>query len=138
MKNTTKILTFIALLNSSVILGQTINKCDTIYDFVEQMPKHEKDIQGLMDYMSKDLIPIVGECMKRDNSLIASLRIILTIDKDGHVIDASFSGPVLTDQCKNDLKKKLLTMTGWQAGQHNGKDVCTHFIWPISCIKWND
>lgn len=138
MKNTTKILTFIALLNSSVILGQTINKCDTIYDFVEQMPKYERDMQGLMDYLNKDLIPIVDECMKRDSSLIASLWIILSIDKNGQVIDVSFPRPELTDQCKNDLKKKLLTMTGWQPGQQNGKNVCTHFNWPISCIKWND
>ena len=119
-------------------LGQTTNKCDTIYDFVEQMPKYDKDPQGLMDYLSKDLIPIISDCMKRDSTLIASLRIILTIDNNGHMIDAVFPRPDLTDQCKSDLKKKLLTMTGRKPGLMNGKTVCTHFHWPISCIKWND
>ena len=107
-------------------LGQTTNKCDTIYDFVEQMPKYDKDPQGLMDYLSKDLIPIISDCMKRDSTLIASLRIILTIDNNGHVIDAVFPRPDLTDQCKSDLKKKLLTMTGWKPGLMNGKTVCTY------------
>ena len=119
-------------------LGQTPNKCDSIYDFADQMPQYDKDIQGLIDYLSNDLIPIIGNCMNRDSTLIASMRIILTIDKNGHVIDATFPRPNLTDQCKSDLKKKLLTMTGWKPGLMNGKSVCTHFQWPISCIKWND
>ena len=136
MKSLNKILIFIALLIGSVTFGQTPNNCDTIYNFVEDMPKFDKDIEGLRDYLNKDLIPIIGECMSQDSSLIASLRIILTIDKNGQVIDATFPKPEMTDQCKSDLKEKLLTMTGWKPGKINEQNVCTHFRWPISCIKW--
>jgi len=136
MKSILNILTFIALLISSVTYGQITNKCDTIYDFVDKMPQYDKDINGLMDYLNKELVPIISNCMKRDGDLIASLHIVLTIDKNGKVIDATFPRPNLTDQCKSDLKKKLLTMTGWTAGQLKGENVCTHFYWPISCLKW--
>lgn len=74
--------------------------------------------------------------MKRDSSLIASLQIVLTIDINGQVINATFPRPELADLCKSDLKKKLITMTGWKAGQMNGTKVCTHFYWQVSCIKW--
>lgn len=131
----TRILIILALFIGLVSFGQ-INKCDTIYDFAEQMPQYINDSRGLMDFFNKELIPIISDCMKRDSSLIASLQIVLTIDIYGQVINATFPKPELTDLCKSNLKKKLITMKGWKPGQMSGMKVCTHFYWPISCIKW--
>lgn len=100
------------------------------------MPKYDKDIKGLSDYLMKELVPIIGDCMKRDTDMIASLYIILTIDSNGKVIDATFPKDNLTSLCKDDLKKKLLTMSGWTAGQKDGRPACCKFSWPISCLKW--
>lgn len=137
MKSVLSILIFFALFISSTTFGQKVKKCDTTYDFVDKMPHYNNGINGLMNYLNNELIPVICSCMKRDGDLIASLHILLTIDKDGKVIDASFPTPNLTDQCKNDLKVKLLTMKGWKAGQLKGKNVCTHFDWPINCLKWD-
>jgi len=50
----------------------------------------------------------------------------------GQVIyEATFPRRDWNDRCKNELKTKLLTMKGWVSGQMKGKNVCTHFNWPI-------
>ena len=135
MRHIFKILTIIFLLTVSKTYGQT-NGCDTVYSFVEVMPKYDKDIKGLFDYLMKELVPIIGNCIKRDTEIIASLYIILTIDSNGKVIDATFPKNNLSLLCKDELKTKLLTMTGWTAGLKDGKPVCCKFNWPISCLKW--
>ena len=80
----------------------------------------------------------------RDGLLLQELFKELDLSQDecgecfvnGKVIKATFPKPELTYLCKSDLKKKLLTMTGWKPGQMDGTKVCTHFYWPVSCIKW--
>jgi len=129
-------LLFILVLSSSAIYGQMTQENDKIYNFVDKMPVYSKGEKGLTNYFNKELIPIISNCLKRDSDLIASLHIVLTIDKKGKVIDAIFPRPNLSDKCRSELKKKLLTMTGWKSGQLNHKVVCTHYFWPISCLKW--
>jgi len=130
-----KILTVVLLLTVTKSYGQT-NDCDTVYNYSQVMPKYDKDIKGLSDYLIRELVPIIRDCIKRDTEIIASLYIILSIDSSGKVIDATFPKDNLTLRCKDDLRAKLLTMTGWTAGQQDGQDVCCKFNWPISCLKW--
>ena len=112
------------------------NGCDTVYNNPDTMPQYKNDLKGLSDYMTNELVPIIANCIKRDTELTASLYIILTIDSKGYAIDATFPKQNLTTLCKEDLKKKLLTMNGWTAGQKDGQPVCSKFNWPISCLKW--
>ena len=116
--------------------GQTNNGCDTVYNNSETIPQYTNDFKGLSDYLTNELLPIITDCIKRDTKTIASLYIILTIDSNGKVIDATFPKHNLTSICKDDLKKKLLTMNGWTAGQKDGRPICSKFNWPISCLKW--
>ena len=115
--------------------AQTTN-CDTIYDLPETMPQYENDVKGLTDYLNKKLIPILSDCMKQDGELIASLYIVLTIDAKGNIIDADFPRLHATNNCKEELKQEIITMTGWTPGKINGQAVCSRFSWPISCLKW--
>jgi hypothetical protein len=130
-----KILTVFLLLTVTKSNGQT-NGCDTVYNNPETMPLYKNDVKGLSDYLTNELFPIIADCIKRDTDIIASLYIILTIDSTGKVIDASFPKRNLTSYCKDDLKKKLLTMNGWTAGRKDERTVCSRFNWQISCIKW--
>ena len=66
MKRTLSLLSFLVLLTSSVTFGQIANQCSTVYDVVEKMPAYDKDVEGLIRYLNKELIPIVSDCMKRD------------------------------------------------------------------------
>lgn len=135
MRHFFKILTVIFFLTVTKSYGQS-SGCDTVYSYVEVMPKYEKEVKGLSDYLMKELVSIIGNCIKRDIEIIANLYIILTIDSNGKVIDATFPRHNLTSLCNEDLKAKLLTMTGWTAGQKDGQPVCCKFNWPISCLKW--
>lgn len=110
--------------------------CDIIYDFAEVMPQYNKGDSGLSKYIRKELIPVIGNCMNYDSLLISSLNIVLTIDKEGKVIDATFPKFNAPDSCKDELREKLKAMTGWIPGQMKGQPICCHFAIPISCLKW--
>src|SRR5690606_40596459 len=111
MKHTFNVILIHYILMISVeSFGQIDNECDTIYSFVDSMPNYTDGIAGLMDYLNKELIPILTDCNQRDSTLIASMYLNLTIDKKGNVIDIDFIRINASDQCKNDLKKKILTM----------------------------
>ena len=64
------------------------------------------------------------------------MYLTMTIDKTGIVIDVEFVRINATDQCKKDLKQKIMTMTSWTPGMKVGKPVCCKYSWPISCIMW--
>ena len=130
------ILLIIGFLISIPSLGQVDSGCDSVYNFVDTMPEYESGINGLSDYLHNDLIPILAKCIERDSSLIASMYLTMTIDKKGNVIDVVFNRISATEKCKNDLKKKILTMPSWTPGKLNGKNVCCKYSWPISCIMW--
>ena len=118
----------------TLISAQSI--CDTIYDFADQMPQFKKDHNDQFDFVSNELAPIISQCMKRDSSLIASLRTIFTIDKQGNVVNVHFEQPALSTQCRKELTTKILSMKGWTPGSQNGKPVCAQAYWPISCLNW--
>lgn len=86
--------------------------CDTIYSFPSTAPHYANDKKGLSDYFFQALMPIIANCNQRDDMLISSLNILLTINRNGNVIDASFTRQHLSPICKDELMKKLLTMTG--------------------------
>lgn len=136
MKHIINIGILIWLCSSSKSFVQA-NTCDSIYSISDVPPKYYKNEQGLMHYVRNELIPIIGLCVRREGDLIYSLFINLTIDCNGNVIDATFSKANLTIKCKEEVKAKLLTMTGWTAGQQGGKNVCCKYFIPISCIYWS-
>ena len=114
----------------------SLGQCDSIYDNPQTPSKYTSDTKGLMDYLNKTLVPILGDCMKEDGGIIASLYMKLTIDKSGKVIEVEFIRLQASEKCKNKLREKILTMKGWSAGQMNEKNVCSKINWPISCLKW--
>jgi len=135
MNHTFKIFTLILLIAVTKSYSQAI-EYDTVYSSPDTMPMYKDGDNGLSQYFTKELAPIIGACIKRDTTIIASLCIVLTIDSNGKVIEATFPTHNLTTLCKDDLKKKLFTMNGWRAGQKEGRPVCSIFNWPIRCIKW--
>ncbi|WP_347839952.1 hypothetical protein [uncultured Draconibacterium sp.] len=126
----------VGILISVTCFGQVDADCDSVYIFAEKMPEFKNGDSGLSGYLHSDLIPILANCIERDSSLIASMYLTLTINKHGKVIDVIFNRISASDQCKNDLRQKILTMPSWTAGVDKGKRVCCRYSWPISCIMW--
>jgi hypothetical protein len=115
---------------------QSSNVCDTIYHFAEKMAQYPDGEAGLSQYFRKEIAPILSNCIKRDEQIIASLYLLLTIDKKGNVVDAVVKRPQLTAECDEELRKKLLTMNGWIPAQLNKEAVCSYFLFPVGCILW--
>jgi hypothetical protein len=136
MKTLLTILFFLTILTS---WGQTTHSCETIYDFPQTLPQYTNNTtKGLMAYLSKKLVPILSGCIKQDREVVTSMHIKLTIDKAGKVIAVDFPRLQASEYCKEKLRNEILTMTGWTAGQMDGKNVCSKFYWPISCLKWEE
>ncbi|MFN5984541.1 MAG: hypothetical protein ACK479_13825, partial [Fluviicola sp.] len=71
---------------------------------------------------------------------ISSLKIRFTINSFGEVIDAKIiqSYPDdLSEDCKNEICLKAKYLNGFKTAFNNGIPVCSYYILPISCIKWD-
>ena len=129
----------ITILFSLIVLtsfGQTAMFCDTIYDHPEIPARYTNDIKALYVYSNKKLTPILSDCIKKEGEMITRLQIKLTIDKTGKVSAVDFPKLQASKSCQEILRSEILTMTGWIAGQSDGKNVCSNFYWPINCLKW--
>ena len=103
---------------------------------MDENPAFEGGMSALMDYSAKNLSDILKRGQIDADNPTGKLAILLTISSDGKVVDTEFSNHKLTNECVDELKKKLLTMTGWKPATVNGQNVCCKFSWLISCIKW--
>ena len=136
-KAITFILSSILHLCVTTAFGQAKSNCGTIYNHPEILPKNERTEKELDDYKLKELLPIIARCSQSDSSeLIASLNMTLVIDNNGKIIDISIPTENISTQCKSELKKKMLTMTGWTSGKIKGKSICSRLKFSIICIKW--
>lgn len=129
------ILTMVFLEGLTLSYSQTV-ACDTIYTELAEIPTYEQGTVGLSHYFTNELLPIIVNFVEPDADIMTGFIIILTIDKNGKVIEATFPKSKLTGVCEEKLKEKLLGMTNWIAGKENEISVCSTFIWPITCIKW--
>ena len=127
------LLLFIFLVTTSYAQSKS---CATIYKYTEVPAQFKSELITLDKYFDKNVIPILARDMERGNEIISSLHIILTINSQGKVIDVTFSRSKLSEICKEELKKELLAMEGWQPAIINNNPVCSYYLWPISCLKW--
>lgn len=133
----TKLSTFLSLLILTVTTSYAQSKsCDTIYKYTEVIAQFKNEQISLDKYFDKHIIPILVRSRERDNNIITKLQIVLTINSRGNVVDATFSRAKLSERCKEELKKELLTMEGWQSAIMNNQSVCSTYLWPIHCLKW--
>ncbi|MFB9096488.1 MULTISPECIES: hypothetical protein [Flavobacterium] len=129
--------TFLLLLIFTLTTSYSQDKnCDTIARYTEIQPKFKSETSNLDKYFNNHIVPVLLRSMERDNVLITKLHIILTINLEGEVIEATFSKSKLNTLCKKELREAFLTMKGWQPGILNNQAVCSYYSWPINSIKW--
>ncbi|MGB4849616.1 MAG: hypothetical protein WBP41_16955 [Saprospiraceae bacterium] len=127
---------FLLSLQSGKIFCQRVVTCDTIYDYVETMPRYLGRDSGISDFALNEIAPIISKCIKRDSILTASVFLELVIDKSGSVQDVKYQRILATELCKDELRKHLMTLKNFSPGIHNGKPVCSRFYAPIRCLLW--
>lgn len=130
---------FILFLKLNCAYSQA-DKCDTIYSNPDSLAVFEGGIIGLREFVNNELIPVIQ--LKCDNEIekISSLKIRLTINNFGEVIDAKLiqsNSDDLSTDCEKEISSKFLELDGFKAAPNNGIPVCSYYTLPISCIKWN-
>ncbi len=111
--------------------------CDTVYNLPEIMPQFGNSELDILNYVAEELAPVFRECYALDSSYISSLKVRLTLDKNGKVQEVRFIRLKSSDSCEALIREKLFSMEGWTPGKVNGEPVCSRIVVPISCIKWD-
>lgn len=130
---------FILFFNINCAFTQA-EKCDTIYSNPDSLAVFKSDSRSLLEFVSNELIPVIKLKCNNEIEKISSLKIRFTINSFGEVIDAKIihSYPDdLSEDCKNEICLKAKTLKGFKAAFNNGIPVCSYYILPISCIKWD-
>ncbi len=115
-------------------------KCDTIYSNPDSLAVFSGGSIGLREFIFNELLTVIQLKCNNETEIPSSLKIRLTINSIGEVIDAKFIQPKhddLSEHCKNEIYAKAKTLKGFKAAFNNGIPVCSYYILPISCIKWN-
>ena len=126
---------FLLSIFSTSINTTTVQPCDTVYRTVEHMAVYPSGATALLKYINNTIGVIITKYQPEEERP-TKLRITLTIDDSGKVIDAVFSNATLTQDCIDALKRELLCMPHWQPALLEGKKVCSTYTIPISCLKW--
>lgn len=131
-----KILIILLLTNWTLSFSQS-TACDTIYDHPDKLASFAKGNKGLLDFVSKHLMQSLQDCKKETGHLVTKLNVKLTINHLGKVISVDFLQADIPQSCKDSMKLNfLIDMDNWTPAINKGENVCSIFILPISCIKW--
>ena len=112
------------------------SRCDSIYTHIDESPAYVGGAAALMDYTGNRMAEVINGCEGANKEMSGKVLVIVTIDTNGKVVDVALSRHQLKKTCEEQLKAKLLTMTGWSPGKLNGQPVCCTYGIMISCIKW--
>lgn len=100
------------------------------------IPVFKDEASGLLAYFRK-ITTIIATSTKDESNLPTSLKMILTINKAGKVINVDFPNTNMEINCKTQVKNELLKMEGWKAAESNGKPIVSKYHWNISCLLWS-
>lgn len=110
--------------------------CDTVYRNTQYPASYAAGQDSLQKFVFRDLTNVIVRCKEEGEDPPTKLFIELTIDYTGTVVDVHFRKPALSHRCEMMLCNKLIGMKGWKPARHNDKEVCSIFIIPVNCIKW--
>ena len=107
---------------------------DDVYQTVEEMPEFPGGIEGLMDYVSKNVK--YPESAKEKN-LQGRVMIKFVIEKDGSVSNVEvFRG--WNNELDDEAVRVVKAMPKWKPGKQDGKVVRVSFMLPINFVLGNE
>ena len=133
-----RLILFLSMLSLTGLSQTSSNPCIKIHKEVDTAPEYRTGLKDLYSYISKDLMPLIYECHKKDGSTPDTIYVALTIDNRGQVADVFIVKAEVTEDCKAAFRQKMLTMQGWKPGTIAGTPVCCKLVLPIKCIKWSN
>jgi hypothetical protein len=133
------ILIFILFFNINHAFSQA-EKCDTIYSNPDSLAIFSGGSIGLKEFVLNELLSVIQLKCNNETEIPSSIKIRLTINSIGEVIDAKFIKPNInefSEHCKTEIYSKIKTLNGFNPATNNGSNVCSYYTFTISCIKWD-
>jgi hypothetical protein len=115
---------------------QTPIQCDTVYEYVANLPVYEGSPESIFNFISEQLEPIISN-VKASGQSINFSRLILTINTKGEVSEIDFVGFSGNQIAKSQLMFQIKSMQNWQPARLDGENVCCKFFMPFHCVKMN-
>lgn len=107
-----RLLIVVFLLVFLIFYGQFVG-CDMIYSSVDVLLEYDKDVKGFFDYVKKEFVLLIVDCIEGELEIIISLYIMLIIDCYGKVMDVIFLLYDVFFFCQEKMRVKFLFMIGW-------------------------
>ena len=117
---------FILMLCCTNAFGQDQCFCDSIYNEVEIPVEYN----GKLIRLLSDVLGEEQNCFNPEN-LDSKLFISFLIDQTGKVIDVDLLRFTGSENCKSNMKKKLLEIDGFTPARNNGQKVCSRYYLPV-------
>ncbi|HEY0654283.1 MAG TPA: energy transducer TonB [Chryseosolibacter sp.] len=105
------------------------NGCDTVYRFVDEMPKYKNNGQDLMTDFYK--LKIEKDCKPEELQ-----QVVWVINKEGKISNVEVIGPS-SEHCKNYVIQHAKTLTEWTPGKKDGKPVCVKIVLAVNIRPTN-
>ena len=109
--------------------------CDTVYTTGDILPCYKNGTTDIVDFVFREVTPLLSPYNQKNGGLVTSLKIELTIGKNGKVVDFNTFKELESTLLQN-LKDLFFTMDFWNPGEIDHQAVCMRIILPIKCIKW--
>ncbi len=118
------------------LYGQVQNK-STLTDGASSYgtPHYSHGEQRLISDALTLLAPALEVCYKQD-VVVTSLPIALTIDSCGSVVAVRFLRPFGNKFCVEHIRTQMLKWEGWVAAMDNGHPKTGEVVIPISCVRY--
>jgi hypothetical protein len=108
--------------------------CDTVYRAVQHPAAYAHD--SLQQYIFRSITEVITQCRSEGEEPATKLYLELTIDYTGTVADVHLRKPALSQRCEAMLRNKFIGIKSWKPARHNDQEVCSIFIIPVNCMKW--
>ena len=111
----------------SDIGGETEEKEEEIFVFVEEVPEFPGGESALYEYLGKS---IQYPDLARENNITGTVLIRFVVEKDGRVTQASVQREI-GGGCGKEAVRVVNAMPKWKPGKQSGKAVRTEYILPV-------
>jgi hypothetical protein len=125
--------TLLFLLACHYVNGQTSTPCDSIYKYPDTEAVYKGGAKDILDYVSKNIMPMINDCYKSETKPLSYLKIHLTIDQSGKVTQAYLLNTEVPGTCRKQVQNELIKMEGWTSAKNAGKTVCSIRYVPVNC-----
>lgn len=98
--------------------------CSTIYKQDELDNKIGFPNQEQSDYIIKNVIPLISECMMNGDGAVQKTHYSFIVASNGTILSVTIDDVKFNGDCENEIKDKFLGLKKWTIGKIKGLNIC--------------